>query len=141
LPIGLNEDNWKTSKFSEYIDKQFEYRDKGCWIFIKGELVYLTGTYWFFIQWYREEAEYPRLRIIQNELMIYWEACKADQRCYGMDYVKNRRFGASALGNNELLESGTIYENKELGIISKKGADAKKIFNRLVRSFKRLPPF
>lgn len=141
LPIGLNEDNWKTSKYSEYIDKQFEYRDKGCWIYIKGELVYLTGTYWFFIQWYREEAEYPRLRIIQNELMIYWEACKADQRCYGMDYVKNRRFGASALGNNELLESGTIYENKELGIISKKGADAKKIFNRLVRSFKRLPPF
>lgn len=141
LPNGLNAENWFTTKYADYIEQQFQRRDNGVWIYLNGKLVYLTGTYWFFIQWYREDSDYPTLRIIQNELMIFWEACKADDRCYGMDYVKNRRFGASALGNNELLESGTIHENKELGMISKKGSDAKKIFNRLVRAFKRLPPF
>lgn len=141
IPVGLNEFNWKDKKFEDYVDRQFRQRDEGVWIFLNGEQVYLTGTYWFFIQWYREESSYPNLRLIQNELMIFWEACKADNRCYGMQYVKNRRFGASALGNNELLESGSIHENKILGMISKKGKDASKIFKRLVRSFKRLPPF
>lgn len=141
LPPGINELNWKEKKYEEYIDRQFKQRDEGVWIFLGGKKVYLTGTYWFFVQWFREESAYPNLRIIQNELMIFWEACKADDRCYGMQYVKNRRFGASALGNNELLESGSIHENKILGMISKKGTDAKKIFNRLVRTFKRLPPF
>jgi len=141
IPQGLNENNWWEEQFSDYITEQFRKREEGIFIYIKGELVYLTGTYWHFLQWYREEAYYPNLRIIQNELMIFWEACKADERCYGMDYVKNRRFGASALGNNELLESASIHENKILGMISKKGSDAKKIFNRLVRAFKRYPPF
>src|SRR5690554_1676197 len=141
LPPGLNETNWKEKKYEEYIDRQFKQRDEGVWVLLNGKKVYLTGAYWFFVQWFREESAYPNLRIIQNELMIFWEACKADDRCYGMQYVKNRRFGASALGNNELLESGSIHENKILGMISKKGTDAKKIFNRLVRTFKRLPPF
>lgn len=141
LPEGLNEETFLQPKFADYIDDQFEKRDKGVWIFLNGKPVYLTGTYWFFIQWYREESDYPRLRVIQNELMIFWESCKADDRCYGMDYVKNRRFGASALGNNELLESGSIHENKVLGMISKKGDDSKKLFTRMVRAFKRLPPF
>lgn len=141
LPSGINESNWFESRYEKYVNKQFKYRDEGCFIYLNGKLVYITGTYWFFIQWYREESDYPLLRIIQNELMIFWEACKADERSYGMMYGKNRRFGASALGNTEELEAGTIHENKILGTISKKGNDAKKLFNRLVRAFKRLPPF
>jgi hypothetical protein len=63
--------------------------------------------------------------------MIFWEACKADNRCYGMQYVKNRRFGATLLGIFEFLESGTITPDKLLGMISKKGKDAKKYLHVL----------
>lgn len=141
LPKGMNAENCWDAKFAEFVERQFKYRDEGVWIYLNGNPVYMTGTYWHFLQWFREGSDYPKLRIIQNELMVFWEACKADERCYGMQYVKNRRFGASALGNNEMLESGSIHENKILGMISKKGNDAKKIFNRLVRAFKRYPPF
>ena len=141
LPNDLNEDNWNYRKFSDYIDECYKRRYEGVWVYIKGNPVYIPGTYYYGLQWIREEHQYPKFRIIQNELMIFWEACKADERCYGMQYVKNRRFGATMLGIFELLESGTITSNKLLGIVSKKGKDAKKIFNRLVRAFKRLPPF
>lgn len=141
LPKGMTADNCWDTKFSEFVERQFKYREEGVWIYLNGKPVYMTGTYWHFLQWFREGSKYPSLRIIQNELMLFWEACKADERSYGMQYVKNRRFGASALGNNEMLESGSIHENKILGMISKKGNDAKKIFNRLVRAFKRYPPF
>ena len=141
MPEDLKLHNWWFSKFESYTDECHRRRKEGVWIYIKGKAVYIPGTYYFGIQWIREEHQYPKFRIIQNELMIFWEACKADNRCYGMQYIKNRRFGATMLGIFELLESGTITSNKLLGIISKKGKDAKKIFTRLVRAFKRLPAF
>lgn len=140
-PDGLNKKTFKTNKYVDYIDRQFKQRDEGVWIYLNGKPVYLTGTYWFFLQWVKIEEGYPCLRIIQNELMIFWEACKADRRCYGMMYVKNRRMGASSMAVAELLETGTIFQNKKLGIISKAGEDASEIFERIVTAFKRLPPF
>jgi hypothetical protein len=128
-------------KYSDYIDQEYERREKGVWITVKGLPIYVVGTYYYGIQWVREETEYPNFRVIQNELMIFWEACKADDRCFGMQYVKNRRIGASYLAVVELLESGTINEDKILGIVSKKGDDSRKIFNRLIKGFKRLPCF
>jgi hypothetical protein len=125
----------------EYITREFTRRDQGVWIYINGHPIYMPGTYYYGIQWIKETTEYPNFRVIQNELMIFWEACKADERCYGMQYVKNRRMGASLLAIMELLESGTITEDKILGMISKKGDDAKKIFRRLIKGFKRLPLF
>lgn len=141
IPIGLNEETQFNAEHADYIERQFKNRNQGIWIYLNGAAVYMTGTYWFFLSWYKEEDDYPKLRIIQSELMIFWEACKADFRCYGIIYLKNRRFGWSALCNSEKLEVGSKTENKILGMISKKGNDAKKLFKRLVTAFKRLPPF
>lgn len=141
MPKGLNEDTEDKPEFSAFIDKHIHRRKHGAWIYLGGKPVYLAPTYYFFIQWIREGNSYPTLRIIQNELMLFWEACKADDRCYGIAYTKNRRFGWSALCFTEHLEAGSRTENKLLGIVSKRGGDAKKIFNRMVRSFKRLPYF
>lgn len=140
-PAGLNAATQFQSKYTSFIENQFKRREEGCWIYLNGKAVYMPGTYWFFLSWYKEEDGYPKLRIIQNELMIFWEACKADFRSYGIIYLKNRRFGWSALCNNEKLEVGSRTENKLLGMISKKGNDAKKLFKRLVTAFKRLPAF
>jgi hypothetical protein len=141
LRSGLNSKTQYNKEFEEYINEEIRRSKEGLWIFIKGEKVYLTGLAYYFYQWNRIDVGYPNFRIIQNELMIFWEACKADYRSYGICYVKNRRFGWSTICNAELLLSGTTNEDKDLGIISKEGGDAKKLFNRLVRTFKKLPPF
>lgn len=141
VPSGLNEKTQFDPKYNDFIENQFKKREEGVWVYLNGKAVYLTGTYWFFLSWYKEEDGYPKLRVIQNELMLFWEACKADHRCYGIIHLKNRRAGWSALCNNEKLEVGSRTENKLLGMISKKGNDAKKLFKRLVTAFKRLPPF
>lgn len=124
-----------------YTAKEYKKRDNGVWIFIKGIPIYIPGTYWFGIKWAREIEDYPDFRMIQNELMIFWEACKADDRCFGMQYVKNRRMGASLMAIFEMLETATKFEDKLLGMISKKGDDAEKIFKRFIKAFKRLPSF
>lgn len=141
MPPGLNAETMYQDKYQDFIDQEYKMRSEGIWIFIKGYPIYMTGTYQYGLQWVREIEDYPDFRQVQNELMIYWEACKADYRCYGMQYVKNRRMGASLMAIFELLESGTIMEDKLLGLISKKGGDARKIFRRLVKAFRRLPCF
>ncbi len=128
-------------RYDDYIKEQYRKRNEGVWIYLNGNPIYLTGTYWFGIQWVREISEYPSLRLIQNELMIFWEACKADPRCFGMQYVKNRRMGASLMAIFEILDAGTLNEDKLIGMISKKGEDASKIFRRFITAFKRLPSF
>lgn len=140
-PAELNIENWQETRFDDFVDSQFNKRKFGEWILLGGKKVWLVGSYWFFLQEYKELSTYNKLRIIQNEFEMFWEACKADQRCFGLIYLKNRRFGASALGNNELIYTGSAFEDKELGLISKKGDDVKKLFNRLVRAFKRLSPY
>jgi hypothetical protein len=141
MPSGLTEETMNYDKYADYITEEFRRREEGFWCFIKGEPVFINGTYYFGVQWCKENVKYSDFRIIQNELMLFWEACKADERCYGMDYVKNRRFGASLLAIVEQIESATINEDKILGIVSKKGNDSKKIFRRLIKSFRRLPCF
>lgn len=128
-------------KYEDFIGRHYEIRNEGLWVYIKGHPIFIVGTYAFGIQWIREEEDYPDFRQIQNELMIFWEACKADTRSMGMQYVKNRRMGASLMAIFELTESGSVNENKLLGIVSKKGSDSSKIFRRLVIGFKRLPSF
>ncbi|QRE05426.1 hypothetical protein H0H26_11535 [Flavobacterium psychrophilum] len=141
MPQGLNKDTQNDKKYEDYIIDQFKKRDEGAWLFVNGKPIYITGTYWFGLQWFRELVEPISFRNIQNELMIFWEACKADNRSFGMQYAKNRRLGASLLGLIELLESGTINEDKILGIVSKTGGDSSNLFKRLIKGFRRLPCF
>lgn len=141
LPKGLTGKTQYNTEFEPYITEEIRRRREGVFIYIKGELVYMPGSSYFFYQWNRLDEGYPDFRIIQNELLLYWEACKADPRCYGIIYGKNRRFGWSSICNSENIDAGTSHENKEIGIISKTGEDGRKMFSRLVRTFKKLPAF
>ena len=58
----------------------------------------------------------------------FWEACKADRRCYGMCYLKNRRSGFSFMASGETVNMATISSDSRFGILSKSGPDAKKMF-------------
>lgn len=138
---GLNSKTQYDAKYEAYIEKEIRRRIEGVWIYLNGKEVYLPGTSYFFYQWNRLDEGYPDFRVIQNELLIYWEACKSDPRCYGINYVKNRRFGWTSICNGEMIDSGTTNEDKQLGLISKTGKDAKSNFSRLVRTFKKLPAF
>ena len=54
------------SKHEDYINREYDRREQGVWIYINGKAVYLSRTYYFFIQWIREGNKYPNFRIIQN---------------------------------------------------------------------------
>ena len=116
------------NKWNAYIDREFTRRDEGYWFYNKGNPTYITGTHYMYLQWTKIDVGKPDFREANRLFYIFWEACKADSRSYGMCYLKNRRSGFSFMASGEVVNSATISSDSRFGILSKSGADAKKMF-------------
>jgi hypothetical protein len=118
----------KKADWFDYIDEEFKRREQGFWFNNKGTSTYITGTHYMYLQWSKIDVGAPDFREANRLFYIFWEACKADKRCYGMCYLKNRRSGFSFMSSAETVNQATISSDARFGILSKTGADAKKMF-------------
>ena len=112
----------------DFIDAEFKYREEGFSFYNNGIPTYMTGTHYMYLQWSKIDVGAPDFRESNRVFFIFWEACKADNRCYGMCYLKNRRSGFSFMSSAELVNQATLSSDTRYGILSKSGADAKKMF-------------
>ena len=115
-------------KWYDYIDEEFNRREQGFWFYNKGLATYITGANYMYLQWSKIDVGQPDFRESNRLFYIFWEACKADPRCYGMCYLKNRRSGFSFMASGETVNQATISSDARFGILSKSGPDAKKMF-------------
>ena len=112
----------------DYIDEEFERREKGFWFYNKNIPTYLTGSHYMYLQWSKIDVGKPDFRESNRLFYIFWEACKADSRCFGMCYLKNRRSGFSFMASGEVVNLATISSDSRYGLLSKSGPDAKSMF-------------
>ena len=112
----------------DYIDEEFKRREQGYWFYNKGLATYITGSHYMYLQWSKIDVGAADYRESNRLFFIFWEACKADARCYGMCYLKNRRSGFSFMASGETVNMATISSDSRFGILSKSGPDAKKMF-------------
>ena len=130
------------NKWVDYIEQQFDYREQGFWFMNNGTPTYITGSHWMYLQWASIDIGYPDFREANRIYWIFWEACRADYRSFGMVYLKIRRSGFSFMSSSECINIGTLARDARVGILSKTGADAKKMFtDKVVPINSRLPFF
>jgi hypothetical protein len=115
-------------KWYDYIDEEFKRREDGFWFMNDGTPTYIVGTHYMYLQWTKIDVGRPDFREANRLFFLFWEACKADVRSYGMCYLKNRRSGFSFMSSSETVNQATISSDSRFGILSKSGADAKKMF-------------
>ena len=115
-------------KWHDYIDEEFRRREEGFWFMNNGKPTWITGTHYMYLQWSKIDVGAPDFREANRLFYIFWEACKADKRCYGMCYLKNRRSGFSFMSSAETVNLATLASDSRYGILSKTGSDAKKMF-------------
>jgi hypothetical protein len=115
-------------KWYDYINNEFIKRDEGYWYYNKGVPTYITGAHYMYLQWTKIDVGAAEFRESNRLFFIFWEACKADSRSYGMCYLKNRRSGFSFMASADTVNQATISRDSRYGILSKSGADAKKMF-------------
>ena len=115
-------------KWFDYINEEFNRRENGFWFNNNGKSTYITGTHYMYLQWSKIDVGAPEFRESNRLFYLFWEACKADKRCYGICYLKNRRSGFSFMASAETVNAATISSDSRYGILSKTGWDAKKMF-------------
>ena len=126
----------------DYIETEFDRREQGFWFMNNGVKTYITGSHYMYLQWSSIDVGYPDFREANRIYWIFWEACRADLRSFGMVYLKIRRSGFSFMSSSECVNIGTLARDARIGILSKTGADAKKMFtDKVVPINSRLPFF
>lgn len=129
-------------RWVDYIEQEFDYREQGFWFMNNGVKVYITGSHYMYLQWSSIDVGYPDFREANRIYWIFWEACRTDLRSFGMIYLKIRRSGFSFMSSSECVNIGTLARDARIGILSKTGADAKKMFtDKVVPINIRLPFF
>jgi hypothetical protein len=94
-----------------------------------------------YLQWSKTDVGHPDFRESNRVFFIFWEACKADSRCFGMCYLKNRRSGFSFMASSEAVNIATLAKDARIGLTSKTGPDAKKMFTDKVVPIANNYPF
>ena len=134
-------DNIFKKKWVGYVEDEYNRRDFGHWFMNDGIKTYLTGTHYMYLQWTKIDVGKPEFRESNRIFFLFWEACVADTRCFGMCYLKNRRSGFSFMSSSEAVNSATLTRDARIGILSKTGADAKKMFTDKVVPISNNYPF
>ena len=133
-------DNFKEQWYN-YIENEFKAREEGFSFYNNGTPTYITGSHYMYLQWTKIDVGAAEFRESNRLFYIFWEACKADNRCYGICYLKNRRSGFSFMASSETVSQATISSDARFGILSKTGADAKKMFTDKVVPISTNYPF
>ena len=128
-------------KWVDYIEEEFDRREQGFWFMNNGKPTYITGTHYMYLQWTKIDVGHPDFREANRIFYIFWEACKADKRSFGMCYLKIRRSGFSFMSSCEGVNKATITKDARIGILSKTGSDAKKMFTDKVVPISNNYPF
>jgi len=129
------------AKWVDYIEEEFDRRDNGFWFYNNGKPAYITGAHYMYLQWTKIDVGMPDFREANRLFYIFWEACRADKRSFGMCYLKIRRSGFSFMGSSESVNTGTLAKDSRVGVLSKTGADAKKMFTDKIVPISNNYPF
>ena len=128
-------------KYYKYIDSEFNHRNDGYWFMCNGAPCFITGSHYIYLNWTKIDVGSPDFRHANRIFFYFWEACKLDYRSYGMCYLKNRRSGFSFMASSEVVNIATTTKDSRFGILSKTGADAKKMFTDKVVPISTNYPF
>jgi hypothetical protein len=129
----------KETEQLEIVKEVLDKRKNGHWFMNNGEETYITGIHWFYLTFWKIDVGYPEYRRSDRDYFYFWDYCVKDPLCMGMINMENRRQGKTERSNCILYEYTSINPNSHSGIQSKTDADAKKVFLKLVRTWKRMP--
>jgi len=137
------DENYINDEYEYYRKKEWHRRLYGIWYYIKGEPIYIPGSYYFYLNWWELKEGYPEFRIVDWRYFIFWQYCVEDPICYGMIEMTKRRGGKSVRAACILFERVSRTVNARGGIQSKKkDPDARDFYlNHIVSPFQKLPEF
>ncbi len=123
-------------------EQEYDRIYNGVWFYNNGAPTYITGHYYFFLNWWKMDVGYGTYRNPDRELYYLNEYVKQSPTDFGILEITGRGTGKSSrAGEVSYLETIT-KRNAYGGIQSKTDDDAKDFFlEKIVEPYKDLPDF
>lgn len=138
IPASLKRRKSVTAE-EEFITNEYHKIHNGVWVIIKNQPVYLSGAYYFFLNyWTTNQGEKPGFRKIQCDLFLFWEMVIRDPRSYGILLVKPRRIGGTEITIEWLYVDVIRYRNMVCGMQSKNEDSVFKNYRRILNAHKNM---
>lgn len=132
----------------EIRDKEWGRRLRGIWFWnynpIKkeSELIYLIGSHYLYINWWKYQGKFLDFRIPDLETFYVTQYCIEDPFCLGENFITMRKAGKTAISGCVAYERTSRLENHHCGIQSKGDDDGWEVFKKsIVYPWQKLPHF
>ncbi len=133
---------------AEIIKREWYRRLNGFWFMLynphtkESAPCYMTGSHYFYCQWWSLDTGYPDFRITDLEYYYFQAYCNEDPYCLGMIEIAKRRHGKTYKGGLFVFEYVSRMKEAIGGLQSKTAIDGRKVFRKaVVRPFRKLPYF
>lgn len=161
-PLFRNIDNWDKEKdkqkfcyanipdnieeLSEDIQDQIVAREydrikNGYWFFNNGNLEYLTGYHYAFLNYMIIDGQKPLFTDAQRDFFYAWDSVEKTPSCFGLCLTTPRRWGKGEVSIIIAYLRTILNAYSHCGIQSKTADDAKGLYAKLVQRWQRLPQF
>lgn len=126
----------------KYIIQEWDRRINGYWFFINGKPTWITGKHYFYLNHWRIDVGYPEYRNRDRKFFVFEWFCWNDPNCFGFNYPKHRREGATYKVQCCMYEVISRERSIHGGIQSMTEPSAKDVFQKkLIPSWRKLPFF
>lgn len=139
IPKSLLKRKLCTPEEDAFIKREYHRIHNGIWILIDGTPVYITGDYYFFLNyWTTHRGVRPSFRYVQAQVFLFWEYCVREKDCYGMFLVKPRRVGGTEMTIAIEYITALKFRNMVCGMQSKNEDSVYKNYQRIIKSHKKM---
>lgn len=137
------------NKEHQYSAKQLEWKqkeearfEKGIYAYINGQLKFLNGAYWCYINyWTLEHGEKPEYREDDREFFLLHEYLRLETNSLGVTRLKGRRQGATSIAMFFMWFVGGRKEHQLCGLTSFNDTAAQDAFQKMfMYGFKAMLP-
>jgi hypothetical protein len=125
----------------KYLEQMWKIRRDGMFFLNNGNIEWLTGIHWFFINCFNDNGRQMRWIDGDSTFWHLWNWVEHNDKCTGLIYCTSRRDGKTSKALNILLEYATSEYHAKCGMQSKTSDDSSEYFERLVYAWTKLPFF
>jgi hypothetical protein len=136
------DENYISEPLESFRKQEMDRIYDGMWFMNNGKPTYVTGAYYFFLNWWKMDIGYASFRIPDLHLFYVIEYTYQDPNCFGLVYVTIRGAGKTVEAACLSYYMTITHEKSHIGIQSKTDDDAESLFkNKIVEPYKDLPDF
>lgn len=134
--------NYTSGPLEAFRQQEMDRVYDGLWFMNNGVPTYITGAYYFFLNWWKMDVGYGQYREVDKELFYLVEYAYYNPDCFGLIYISKRGCGKTVMAAAITYYMTITHEKSHIGIQSKTDEDAESLFKKkIAEPYKDLPDF